>query len=131
MLEMKEKGRSEEGSRYQMYRKLNPELSKHEIYWAKDISEYKRISFSRFRTGSHRLKIETGRWSRIPRERRVCSCDDGGVQDEPHLIVNCSHLSNLRIEFPNLVFSVEGFFNFSSGDQAAYLFKALEILNTQ
>ena len=28
---------------------------------------------------SHRLKVETGRWSRIPRDERTCSCSVGWI----------------------------------------------------
>ena len=33
---------------------------------------------------SHKLKVEIGRWSRIPRENRLCKCNLG-IQDEYHI----------------------------------------------
>ena len=52
---------------------LNPDLSTHNVYGKTVyIPDYLRISFTRMRLMSHRLKIETGRWSRIPTEGRVC-----------------------------------------------------------
>ena len=93
-----------ESSRRIMYKQLNPNLESSPVY--KDlklsIPEHHRISYTRIRLGSHRLKIETGRWSRIPRERRVCEC--GEVQDEIHVLVSCPLLENLRRAHPDLNF---------------------------
>ena len=53
------------------------------------MDDFLRIAFTRLRTSSHRLKIETGRWSRVPREMRVCQCGEG-VQTEEHVLVGCN-----------------------------------------
>ena len=53
----------------------------------------------RFRVGSHRLPIETGRWSRRSREERLCDvCEVIG--DEEHYVFNCSLIfrSDLNLE---------------------------------
>ena len=53
------------------------------------------------------MKIETGRWSRTPRESRLCSC--GAVQDERHVVQDCALLNDIRdrysdpIIFPDIV----------------------------
>ena len=73
--------RNEEGSKALAYKDVNPDLNVHRIYTTKDyVQEWKRINFTRFRLGSHNLKIETGRWARIDRAERLCEC--GEVQDE-------------------------------------------------
>ena len=60
------------------YNMINPTFDIHPIYAVREgVEDYLRITFTRFRTSSHRLKIETGRWSRIPRERRMCNCGSG------------------------------------------------------
>ena len=46
--------------------------------------------------GSHRLKIETGRWSRTPREERLCQCGD--IQDEHHVLLACPCSQHVRDE---------------------------------
>ena len=52
---------------------LNPDLEFHDIYKSSVyIPDYLRVAFSRLRLMSHNLKIETGRWSRLPRESRLC-----------------------------------------------------------
>ena len=81
------------------YLKINPELVTHPVYTVHDISEYKRVIFSRFRLGSHHLKIETGRWQRLPRERRVCDCDGRSIQDEEHVTLKCPLTSSTRRKY--------------------------------
>ena len=54
---------------------LNPDLEYDSMY-----DERKRMDFSRLRLSSHRLAVETGRWSRVPADRRLCAC--GLVQTE-------------------------------------------------
>ena len=69
------------------------------------IPDYLRVSFSRIRLISHALKIETGRWSRIPRERRVCQCDDTQLQTEAHVLISCALTHNIRLNYPMLNFT--------------------------
>jgi len=50
-------------------------------------------SVARFRTSSHYLKVETDRWGSPPRPwaDRICTlCDLSGVQDEMHVLCECS-----------------------------------------
>ena len=45
-------------------------------------------SIIKFRLGSHKLKIETGRWTNTPRELRLCStCNQ--LEDEFHIVFDC------------------------------------------
>ena len=44
---------------------------------------------------SHYLKVETGRWSRIPRNNRVCACGTS-VQTEEHILLTCPLTCTLR-----------------------------------
>lgn len=53
---------------------------------------YKRQNFTKLRISAHRLAIETGRHSRpvIPAVNRVCTlCNDGSIEDEIHVVINC------------------------------------------
>ena len=70
------------------------------------VPDYIRVSFSRLRLMSHSLKVETGRWSRIPREARLCDrCDAQQVQDEEHMLITCSSTQHLRQRYERLDFS--------------------------
>ena len=56
------------------YLRMNPGLILHNVY--KDtgtfIRDYQRVSFTRLRLSAHRLRVETGRWTRTPREAQMC-----------------------------------------------------------
>ena len=84
---------------------LNPGLVSHGVYTKSVyIPDYKRISFTRLRLMSHNLKIETGRWSRILRDNRVCLCDGSSIQDEKHVLLVCSLSAHLRQRYTTLSF---------------------------
>ena len=89
----------EQGTRAVTYRNINPELCVHQVYTIKNkyIDESKRTAFTRLRLSSHRLKIETGRWSRIDRENRLCDC--GSVQDESHVLFHCRFTKVVRQKY--------------------------------
>ena len=85
------------GTRAATYRSINPNLQVHPVYTSAEyIEEKKRITFTRFRLSSHRLKVETGRWSRMLREDRVCGCGSGAVQDENHVLFDCLKTEGVR-----------------------------------
>ena len=80
------------------YLSLNPELVINDLYSGSfNIPEFARIAVTRLRTSSHRLKIESGRWARIPRDLRLCSC--GEIQDEEHVLLRCPMSQELRSTF--------------------------------
>ena len=93
-----------ESSRRMTYKELNPDLVSPTVYHSRlHLIEHHRIAYTRFRLGSHRFKIETGRWSRIPRERRLCPC--GEVQDEAHVLQYCPLLRDIRRSFSEMDYS--------------------------
>ena len=97
---LKEQFNSATGTRASTYRLLNPDYEVHPVYTSTEyIDEKKRITFSRLRLSSHRLKVETGRWSRIPRENRVCSCNAGAIQDEIHVLLDCVKTNRIREKY--------------------------------
>ena len=85
---------------------LNPSLSQHPVYATNSyIPDYQREAFSRLRLMSHSLKIETGRWHRIPRHLRVCPCDEVTVQSEKHVLLECPMTNTNRSQYPMLNFT--------------------------
>ena len=107
---------------------LNPRLSVHAVYTTSTyIPDYTRVSFSRLRLMSHSLRVETGRWSRTPREERLCDrCDTQQVQDEEHVLISCPSTQHIRQRFDAL--------NFASlrtlMDEEEQLKELLEYVNT-
>jgi hypothetical protein len=56
-----------------------------------------RIALSRFRTSSHNLAIEYGRYRNIPRNERFCeNCKFNQIVDEYHFLLICPKFSDLR-----------------------------------
>ena len=97
----KEKILSSTRTKYQTYRTwMNPELKKHPMYSDRNVREYQRLTTTRFRLSSHCLEIEKGRWTRKPKEERLCpSCCV--VQDEQHALKDCQQNSSIRQQFAN------------------------------
>ena len=72
--------------KFNIYLKLNPNLEPSPLLTSLHPAA---TDITRFRLGSHKLPIETGRWNRTPREQRFCTaCNVLG--DEEHVLFNCS-----------------------------------------
>ena len=110
-------------SRRKTYCDFNPGFTRHRMY-RENIPEHLRVALTRIRLGSHRLKVETGRWSRIPVEQRLCTC--GEVQTEQHVLLSCPLSEPIRETFRNLNFTdpsilMEG----NVSDLALYCYRVL------
>ena len=60
---------------------------------------------AQLRTGSHQLRVETGRWERprVAREQRICQrCLSGEVDDEHHMVFDCPALEEVRVQHAGL-----------------------------
>ena len=103
MRKRKDKIRSSPRTKLRTYCLVNPDLSVHPIYTSDEIvdDDY-RIAFTRLRLSSHRLRIETGRWARIPQERRICHCGRA-VQTEQHVLCDCTLVAHIRTAFSSPV----------------------------
>ena len=86
------------GYKFQMYLKLNPQLEK-SPYLHHETNDTITTDITKFRLGSHRFPIETGRWSRKPRDERMCVvCNEVG--DELHCVYECSLVNRDGIVVP-------------------------------
>ena len=62
-------------------------------------NKYK-YALSRFRTSSHDLLIETGRYENIPRDQRLCkSCDMKTIESEYHFLLVCPKFRDLKKKY--------------------------------
>ena len=77
----------DEDSRLGTYLRVTPTLQSF-VPNPQNMMEIERELITRYRTGSHSLAIERGRYSNIPRENRVCSCGDA-VQSVWHIFAEC------------------------------------------
>ena len=80
---------------YRPYLKINPSFLSAKFYHENSCLETERLTLTRYRTGSHRLKINTGRHQRIPRQERHCICSDN-VQTLEHVMFECRLTEHIR-----------------------------------
>jgi len=74
----------------------------------------RRVRLAQLRTGSHWLRVETGRWQKLERAQRVCPhCGAAAVEDEAHMVFDCALYAGLRQQFADL---------FTMGDRNLALF---------
>lgn len=88
---------------------MNPRLEEHRMYQDPTVPEYQRLTASRFRLSSHNMAVERGRWSRTPRDQRLCHC--GAVQDEAHVLADCAEGARVRDAHPDINFNLPAFFD--------------------
>jgi len=95
-----------DSTRFTTYKNFNPNLEIHVVYKNQSsFEERTRITFTRLRLSSHHLKIETGRWSRLPPHERLCDCNIGSIQDEQHALLHCQKTEHLRQKYGRLNFA--------------------------
>ena len=59
-----------------------------------------RIALTRFRTSSHDLAIEKGRYTNVNRQDRLCTnCSSGLLENEYHFVCTCTKLTELRSKY--------------------------------
>ena len=88
---------ADKDSKLGAYFDVNPNLVNPDF---KNCFELDRITLSRYRSGSHNLKIESGRFCvpKLDREFRTCLCNNSDLQTLRHCLLSCSLLNNLRDE---------------------------------
>ena len=88
--------RTDPDSKLGTYLMINPEL-KTPVYEQK--FEFQRVAVTRYRTGSHNLRIEKDRrYSNSKREDRVCVCNMG-IQSLKHVLLECPLLQGIRDKY--------------------------------
>ena len=89
--------------KYWMYLQVNPELEPSPF-----LNRIDKVGkcMTKFRLGSHNLRIETGRWNRTPREDRLCAAC-GVIEDEQHIVYSCTQIQrNDLIDLPRPISSI-------------------------
>ena len=57
-----------------------------------------RVPLTKFRLSNHKLPIEKGRWSNVPRSDRICpNCNDNIIGDEHHYLFECPTVEDARL----------------------------------
>ena len=76
------------------YLKINPLLISPSFYTQYTIKEYDRLIITKYRTGSHFLKIPTGRYTQLEQSQRLCECEY--MQTLNHIIFKCAKVNGVR-----------------------------------
>ena len=97
---------NDKDSRLGTYLGINPTLSKPSY---PEKLEFQRVLVTQYRTGSHNLRIESGRTPYIPREDRLCGCNTG-IQTIEHVLLHCPLLVATREKY-NIVDVANGVMN--------------------
>ena len=72
--------------------------------------EYRK-SICKLHTSTHRLFIETGRYTNIPRNERICkNCTNQEIEDETHFLTRCPKFSEERDDLFNSISAKVKFF---------------------
>ena len=91
-----------ERTKLRLYMSMNPELSVHPLYQVCDsehaLEDNLRITFTKIRLCSHKLRSETGRWNGTPSDQRFCPHCSDAIQNEEH-ILQCPSTLNIRNSF--------------------------------
>ena len=120
---IRQKAGGDVDSRFGIYCDVNPQATP--PVQRSDIFERERIIVSRYRSGSHNLRIETGRMCNptILREDRLCCCQSG-IQSLRHVLFDCPLLVELHREYEFI--SVED--AFKRDDIAKFLIEMERVL---
>ena len=89
-------------------------------------SRTNRVRLAQFRTGSHWLRVETGRWAGLKREQRCCQrCCEAEIDDAPHMIWGCPALIDQRLQhmglFSDCEATIEAFMQQNPVDLAVFV----------
>ena len=90
---MRKKAELSEINTMKDYITINKYMNK-PTYLNSNIMERDRIILTKYRTGSHYLRINTGKHERLPQEKRLCRCKQ--TQTLKHVILECEQLKNIR-----------------------------------
>lgn len=90
-----------------------------------------RIALAKIRCGVAPIRLETGRFERIPEEQRLCPiCLNGDIETELHVITECSAYYDLRKDlFTSASFLNDTFNEISNIDKMCFILSDNRIAN--
>lgn len=92
------------------YRTFKTEISC-ELYLKTLLSPAQRRAYSQFRCGVAPIRIETGRFERLPMHERTCFMCENKTETEEHVLIECPLYDDLRNELYEYINSVDENFN--------------------
>ena len=122
---VRQKFESDSGSILGTYCRVNPELCAPEFNNNIICNEIDRKTITRYRTGCHKLKIQTGRLTGDGRDTRLCSCN-GGIQTLSHVLFSCPLTVNISQALNVQASNLTEFFDDMDLTKAAIVLKSIE-----
>ena len=111
------KGRLQVSGKLDLYASIKVNFEQESYLKLTDFSS--RNAISKMRISAHGLPIETGRYSGIPRNERVCPLCNNGIGNELHYLLECNmpKMVDVRVPILQKVVSNDSLFYSMSGDQ--------------
>ena len=88
---------------------------------------YKRVKYSKLRLSTHTLRIEIGRWSRTPRDKRLCRCLDDELTEE-HVLLLCVETNVIRQKFEIDVRDISDLFLLEDEKVTNLIFEVMKLM---
>ncbi|CAG2206578.1 unnamed protein product [Mytilus edulis] len=105
------------GNKLRTYRTFKTSLHTEE-YMHKVIVPSHRRAYAQFRCGVAPIRLETGRFERLPVQQRTCETCKNIVETEEHVLLECPLYDDLRNELFKIILSEHSnFLNFSNLDK--------------
>ncbi|MEW8544936.1 MAG: reverse transcriptase family protein, partial [Candidatus Thiodiazotropha sp.] len=93
------------------------------------LSKSERSAMAKFRCGVAPLRIETGRFERLPVEQRLCFHCSGHVEDELHVLTECPLYQDLRDNLYERASDVqENFSTFSNLEKLSFIMSSNDLV---
>ena len=121
---IRQKSQSDSDSILGTYHRVNPDLKVPELNNTITCNESERKIITRYRTGCHKLKIQTGRLAGDGRDTRHCLCGNS-IQTVSHVLFSCPLTTSIR-EIHNIqCTNLHNFFNDMDSMTVSMILKAV------
>lgn len=87
-----------------------------------------RSAFSKFRAGVAPLRIETGRFERLPEQQRLCPFCVDSIENEMHVYMRCPMYHDIRLEVFDRALQIDTLFHSKTEvEQFTFLFSCEQV----
>ena len=118
---------TDENSILGTYYKVNPQLESPVFYKKPLCMESERIIITQYRTGSHNLRIQTGRLNSESRNLRLCKCETD-IQTVDHMLFSCPNTTNARRTHDYEHQDLTSFFNSDNYTKMSDILKTIDAM---
>ena len=121
-------GRRNGGNKLRTYCQMKHDFGT-ECYVESVLSKKRRSAIAKLRSGSAPIRIETGRYEGLPVEERKCPFCKDVVENEVHVITQCSLYDDLRSELYACISRIDPGFMYMNDVEKTYMILANQDFN--